>query len=81
MSETDQQVCYQMGLADGAQDRAAGVKLMVDQSPACTETVCTAVSYVERGVLTIVVGVGGGAKPSCGLAYTDGYRGVPFQQH
>ena len=37
--------------------------------------------WMEGGVPTVMVVVGGGAKASCGSAYIDGYRGVPFQQH
>jgi len=93
----DQQACYQLGQADGAQDRSAGATLQLPpgvspSQPGGTGMVMeiykspegevrTIVYWMEAGVPTIVLGIGGDAKASCGSAYIDGYRGVPFQQH
>jgi hypothetical protein len=40
----------------------------------------TSVAWVESGVVKVeVVEVGGSYQLPCAKAYTDGYRGVPFQ--
>jgi len=42
----------------------------------------TSVAWVESGVVKVeVVEMGGPDQLPCGKAYTDGYRGVPFQSY
>jgi len=42
----------------------------------------TSVAWVELGVVKVeVVVMGGPSQLPCGKAYTDGYRGVPFQSY
>ena len=91
----DQEACYEMGAADAAQDQAAGateeraspdavgVGFVISGFGKRGEGLVgmpTNVAWAEPGVFKVEVVVMGGADQlPCGKAYTDGYRGVPFE--
>lgn len=87
--------CYRLGEVDAAQDRSAGVSVdlgsfwgrfrvgtgavfSVDMSPEGEPRAATL--WTEPGVVVAGVVLGDRYPQNpCGLAYLDGYRGVPFQ--
>src|SRR4030042_5089932 len=91
----DQEACYQLGTADSAQDQSAGATeeraspydvdtgfLISGYGPQGEGMVGkpTNVAWVESGVVKVeVIVMGGPDQLPCGKAYTDGYRGSPFE--